>query len=120
MLVHSARPSKSWRSVLSRRSSLRGFRAPLVAARPEACRPGERGCEVYLRPHPEERALARVSKDGRESMRCVHPSRRLLRKLLRMRSVFFTGSFAGTTAVLAFTHAPIRPLPLIFRTACRY
>jgi hypothetical protein len=25
-------------------------------------------------------------------MRCVHPSRRLLRKLLRMRSVFFTGS----------------------------
>ena len=32
-----------------------------------------RGCEKYLRPHPEERALARVSKDGRESMRCVHP-----------------------------------------------
>ena len=46
-------------------------------------------------PRPEERALARVSKDGRESMRCVHPSRRSLRKLLRMRSVFFTGSFAG-------------------------
>jgi hypothetical protein len=40
----------------------------------------------YLRPHPEERALARVSKDGCESMRCLHPSRRLLRKLLRMRS----------------------------------
>src|SRR6266850_6827324 len=37
-------------------------------------------------PHPEERALARVSKDGCESLRCVHPSRRLLRKLLRMRS----------------------------------
>jgi hypothetical protein len=35
------------------------------------------GCEIDLRPHPEERALARVSKDGRESMRCVHPSRRL-------------------------------------------
>ncbi len=48
-----------------------------------------------LRPHPEERALARVSKDGRESMRCAHPSRRLLRKLLRMRTVFFMGSFAG-------------------------
>jgi hypothetical protein len=32
-----------------------------------------RGCEKYLRPHPEERALARVSKDGCESMRCVHP-----------------------------------------------
>jgi len=46
-------------------------------------------------PHPEQRALARVSKDGCESVRCVHPSRRLLRKLLRMRSVFFTGSFAG-------------------------
>src|SRR3981189_2073985 len=43
-----------------------------------------------LTPHPEERALARVSKDGCESLRCVHPSRRLLRKLLRMRSVFFT------------------------------
>src|SRR5258706_4234809 len=36
----------------------------------------------------EERALARVSKDGRESMRRHHPSRRLLCKLLRMRSVF--------------------------------
>src|SRR6267142_961433 len=54
-----------------------------------------RACEEY-RPHPEERAFARVSKDGRESELCVHPSRRLLRKLLRMRSVFFTGSFAGT------------------------
>jgi len=63
--------------------------------RQQRCRPGERGCEIYLRPHPEERALARVSKDGRESMRCVHPSRRLLRKLLRMRSVFFTTSNAG-------------------------
>src|ERR1700720_847498 len=31
---------------------------------------------------------ARVSMDGRESICCVHPSRRLLRKLLRMRSVF--------------------------------
>jgi hypothetical protein len=30
--------------------------------------------------------VARVSKDGRESECCVHPSRRLLRKLLRMRS----------------------------------
>src|SRR5882672_11254990 len=47
---------------------------------------------VALRPHPEERPLGRVSKDGRESMRGVDPSRRLLRKLLRMRSVFFTGS----------------------------
>src|SRR5258705_13086444 len=46
------------------------------------------GSPGYLRPHPEERALARVSKDGRESVRCGHPSRRLLCKLLRMRSVF--------------------------------
>jgi hypothetical protein len=50
---------------------------------------------MNLRPHPEERALARVSKDGRESVRCVHPSRRLLRKLLRMRTVFFAGSKMG-------------------------
>jgi hypothetical protein len=35
----------------------------------------------------EERRLRRVSKDGRESVCCVHPSRRLLRKLLRMRFV---------------------------------
>jgi hypothetical protein len=53
-----------------------------------------RHCEINLRPHPDERSaaqlrrwLARVSKDGRESMCCVHPSRRLLRKLLRMRIV---------------------------------
>src|SRR5258708_33385620 len=52
----------------------------------------EGGCEIYLPPHPEERPPGRVSKDGRESMHCVHPSRRLLRKLLRMRSIFFTGS----------------------------
>src|SRR5258708_40233863 len=40
------------------------------------------------RPHPEEPRSSRgVSKDGNESVRCVHPSRRLLRKLLRMRSV---------------------------------
>ena len=31
---------------------------------------------------------SRVSKDGRESMRYVHPSRRLLRRLLKMRSAF--------------------------------
>src|SRR5258705_276491 len=31
---------------------------------------------VALRPHPEERPLGRVSKDGREPMRGVHPSRR--------------------------------------------
>src|SRR5882672_1167871 len=47
--------------------------------------------DLILRSAP----LARVSKDGRESLRCVHPSRRLLRKLLRMRSVSSTGSFAG-------------------------
>jgi hypothetical protein len=34
--------------------------------------------------HRTEDAPARVSKDGRESLRGVHPSRRLLRKLLRM------------------------------------
>src|SRR5450631_3922818 len=32
----------------------------------------------------------RVSKDGRESVRCLHPSRRLLRKLLRMRSEIYS------------------------------
>src|SRR5882762_8952681 len=62
---------------------------------------------IYPGPHPrvtasplslEERAFARVSKDGRESALCVHPSRRLLRKLLRMRSeTYFTTSFSGTT-----------------------
>ena len=31
---------------------------------------------ITLRPHPEERAFARVSKDGRESECCIHPSRR--------------------------------------------
>jgi hypothetical protein len=36
--------------------------------------------------------LRGVSKDGRESSRCIHPSRRLLRKLLRMRSESYTGS----------------------------
>jgi hypothetical protein len=64
-------------------------------------------CPPYaLRPHPEERALARVSKDGRESLCCVHPSRRLRSlssgrasrgpggKLLRMRRVF-VGDAAG-------------------------
>src|ERR1017187_2371444 len=57
---------------------------------------------MYLRPHPEERALARVSKDGRKHRRRVHPSRRLrslssgramrgpVGKLLRMRSVLFS------------------------------
>src|SRR6202163_5090860 len=44
--------------------------------------------DLILRSAP----LARASKDGRESLRCVHPSRRLLRKLLRMSSVFFTGA----------------------------
>src|SRR5712664_2807887 len=53
-------------------------------------RPGERGCEIYPGPHPEERAFARVSKDGRESALCVHPSRRLLRNLLRMRSEIYS------------------------------
>src|SRR3981189_1455126 len=67
-----------------------------------------RGCEIYLRPHPEERALARVSKDGRESIRCVHPSRRLLRKLLKMRSVSPKARPGGggmTAVVLLSEHA---------------
>jgi hypothetical protein len=38
-----------------------------------------------LRSSLEERALARVSKDGREFTCGADPSRRLLRKLLRMR-----------------------------------
>jgi hypothetical protein len=52
--------------------------------------------------------LGRVSKDGRESVRGVRPSRRLLRaalradrcKLLRMRADLLSGSFAGTTRKL--------------------
>jgi hypothetical protein len=40
--------------------------------------------------------------------------------LLRMRSIFFTGSFAGTTAVLAFMHTPIPLPPLILPARCRY
>ncbi len=36
-------------------------------------------------PHPEERALARVSKDGCTARTSCHPSRRGLRPLLRMR-----------------------------------
>jgi hypothetical protein len=64
----------------------------------------EGGCEyisdliparAQLRSSLDERALARVSKDGRESECCLHPSRRLLRKLLRMRSVSFASSKAG-------------------------
>src|SRR5258705_13089744 len=51
---------------------------------------GEATTFVYPGPHSEERALARVSKDGRESALCVHPSRRLLRKLLRMRSEIYS------------------------------
>src|SRR6516164_6327597 len=35
----------------------------------------DRDCQPEL-PHPEERALARVSKDGREFVPCLHPSRR--------------------------------------------
>jgi hypothetical protein len=50
---------------------------------------------AQLRSSLDERALARVSKDGRESECCLHPSRRLLRKLLRMRSVSFASSKAG-------------------------
>src|SRR5262249_39706886 len=38
------------------------------------------------RPHPEERTLVRVSKDGNESAPRNHPSRRRLHGLLRMRS----------------------------------
>src|SRR6202022_1261756 len=54
----------------------------------EGSRPHPESLRTDPRPHPEERALARVSKDGRESTFCIDPSRRLLRKLLRMRSVF--------------------------------
>jgi len=46
---------------------------------------------MWLRPHPEVRALARVSKDGRESMRCVTSFETLASQALRMRAVFFTG-----------------------------
>ena len=40
---------------------------------------------IFSRRHPEERALARVSKDGREALHCCHPSRRAS-QLLRMTS----------------------------------
>ncbi len=72
-----------------------GFRAR-ARARPKMrnCASGNDGCRLMVAwgtgcesPHPEE-ARSAVSEDGRESVRCVHPSRRLLRKLLRMRSVF--------------------------------
>jgi hypothetical protein len=43
-------------------------------------------------PHPEERALARVSKDGSESVPCIHPSRRIAyAMLLRMRLCLLAG-----------------------------
>src|SRR5450756_2043535 len=48
--------------------------------------------EQHLGPHPEERAFARVSKDGSKHRCCIPPSRRLLRKLLRMRSEIFSTS----------------------------
>src|SRR6266404_1001190 len=49
-----------------------------------------------LRPHPEERALARVSKDGCTAQTRCHPSRRPLRGLLRMRSkLFYVIAIAG-------------------------
>jgi hypothetical protein len=42
--------------------------------------------------HPEERRLGRVSKDGRECERCIHPSRRRASaRLLRMTAVFVPG-----------------------------
>src|SRR5450631_4565172 len=74
----------------------------------------------------EKRPLGRVSKDGPRVCAFVHPSRRLLRKLLRMRSVSFTGSNAGRTRGAEVARgvgfnaprtpsgfAPARPSPVI-------
>src|SRR6266851_3613281 len=41
----------------------------------------------YFGPHPEE-ARSAVSKDGSAHLPCIHPSRRALRALLRMRSEY--------------------------------
>jgi hypothetical protein len=60
-----------------------------------------------IRPHPEERPLGRVSKGGRESACCFHPSRRLLRKLLRMRP----GLSSHIPKVQLQTRQRIRPHP---------
>src|SRR5258706_74886 len=49
-------------------------------------------------PHPEERALARVSKDGCTDRTRCHPSRRPLRGLLRMRLPMFRSLNAGLAA----------------------
>src|SRR5882672_2336281 len=54
--------------------------------------------------------LARVSKDGRESIPSLHPSRRLLRKLLRMRTAKVTYARCGS-------HVAIHLLILILRSA---
>src|SRR5712664_3867713 len=59
------------------------------------CRPGERGCEIYLRPHPEE-----LAKQASRRMDATHGLAAILRDarkgaLLRMRSIFFRAAKAG-------------------------
>jgi len=95
---NSRRGTPSWPAVQNDRinrpdiwmQAIRSDRQKKIAARGPSTygsrrSPGRRRCLVlYLR----KIRPARVSMDGRESICCVHPSRRLLRKLLRMRSVF--------------------------------
>src|SRR6266568_6785629 len=74
-----------------------------------------------MRPHPEERAFARVSKDGSESAPCIRPSRRRAEPVIgpafgRTRwhgssgggPKSFPGSFAGTTQMRAALRPPTR------------
>src|SRR5712671_4989286 len=64
-----------------------------------------RACET-IGPHPEERALARVSKDGCTARTRCHPSRRALKGAPQDEVLyFFTRSFAAMTRPCDF----IRP-----------
>jgi hypothetical protein len=54
-------------------SAMTGIDAPLGPGTPF---PKFEPCHIVNKSHPEERALARVSKDGREFVPCIHPSRR--------------------------------------------
>src|SRR5205814_10726699 len=67
---------------------------------PGGAEPYPESLRVNLRPHPQERSPGRVSKDGRESVRCIHPSRRRARaRLLRMRSEMYSQALSLVVAV---------------------
>src|SRR5450432_9911 len=80
---------------------------------------GERACEYFSDLILRSALFARVSKDGREYMRCGYPSRRLLRKLLRMRSTFLHNLVRRddvAAAHLQFDHIKIALGGAAFRT----